>query len=132
MTEFPSPRKNSGKTSMLNWKPEYIALLNRFYWMYILKEVSDSAYLRANVEIGRAAHVRPLTVERWIEGTAKPNAVQGERLLRWAARVTWWEIDEDKVNTTFPWRQVSLATKLSELIRACPKRDGRQDSKKGG
>ena len=103
----------------LDWKPEYVALLNRFYWTHILKEASDSAYLQANAEIGRAAHVRPLTVERWIEGTAKPNAVQGERLLRWAARVEWWEWVEDRDD----WRRVSIAEKLSELIR---------DSKKGG
>lgn len=108
---------------MLNWKPEYIALLNRHYWMYVLKEASYEAYWEANAEIGRAARVRPLTVERWIEGTAKPNRVQGERLLRWAGRVKFWEWDEGRDD----WRRSSIAEKLSELIR-----DSKKHANKGG
>ena len=108
---------------MLDWKPEYVALLSRLYRTHVLKVATEAGYLEANAEIARAAHVRPLTVERWIEGTAKPDRKQGERLLRWAARVEWWEIDEDKADTAFPWRRTCIAEKLSELIR---------DSKKGG
>lgn len=107
----------------LNWKPEYIALLSRLYRENVLKVATAEGYLRANAEIGRAAHVRPLTVERWIGGTAKPSAVQGERLLRWAARVEWWEWDTDPPIENQDWRRTCIAEKLSELIR---------DSKKGG
>jgi len=110
---------------MLDWKPEYVALLSRLYRTHILKVATKAGYLEANAEIGRAAHVRPLTVERWIEGTAKPDAVQGERLLRWAARVTFWEWEGD-TTVSDPsytsdrggrWVRVSIAEKLSELIR---------------
>lgn len=98
---------------MLNWKPEYVALLSRLYRTHVLKVASEAGYLEANGEIGRAAHVRPLTVERWIEGTAKPDREQGERLLRWAGRTGWWEWRVDGLGR----RWVSIAEKLSELIR---------------
>lgn len=102
---------------MLNWKPEYIALLSRYYRVFILKKASEEGYHEANRMIGRAAHARPLTVERWITGERSPNPTQGERLLRWAATVEWWEAAGGR------WVRVSLASKLHELIR---------DSKKGG
>lgn len=112
---------------MINWRPEYIALLNRLYWMHVIKRASQEAYEEANRVIGRAAHVTGRTVERWITGERRPNRVQGERLVRWAATVRWW-VWEDYGE----WERVTLAEKLSELIRDSKTRQKRVGGQEGG
>lgn len=96
---------------MLNWKPEYIALLSRYYRENVLRVATEAGYLEANAEIGRAAHVRGSTVERWITGERFPDPTQAERLLRWAGREGWWTIrGEGRA-----W--VTIADKLHEVIK---------------
>jgi hypothetical protein len=95
---------------MINWHPEYIALLSRVYRERVLRLATPEGYLRANAAIAEAAQVRPLTVEAWMEGRGRPNRRQGERLVRWAGRVidpVVWEEEE---------RRTGIGERLAELI----------------